>query len=82
MLLATSCLFGSILALLAGFGLGYGFGGLLPDRMTLIGWLGVTLGGLGFVTCQMLAVRLLLEVLRDDNKPPRDDNQQMSPPAD
>lgn len=64
-LLATTCLFGSIVALLAGFGLGYTLGGLLPDRMTPVGWLGVTLGGIGFVACQAFAARLLLEVLRD-----------------
>ena len=65
-LLATSCLFGSVLALMLGFGLGYGVGGLLPDRMTPVAWLGVTLGGVGFVVCQVLAAKLLLEVLRDD----------------
>ena len=54
---------------MAGFGLGYGLGGLLPDRMTAVGWLGVTLGGAGFVACQVLAARLLLEVLRDDGRP-------------
>lgn len=66
-LVATSSLFGSILALLAGFGLGYGTGGLLPDRMTAFGWLGVTVGGAGFVGCQVLAAKLLLQVLKDDS---------------
>jgi hypothetical protein len=67
--MATAYLFGSVLLLLLGFGAGYGLGGLLPDRMTAVAWFFVTVGGIGFVFCQMSALAIFLSILSSDAQP-------------